>query len=282
MNKIMAFLSVLFLSLALVGCSAGTGPAETTFQSDNETLNPSSATNPSASPEQNVELLISAAASLTVPLTEIEAHYETAHPTVKVTINFASSGTLQMQIENGAPADVFISAAPKQMDALESQDLIVPASRMDLLKNEIVMIVPISSSLTLSSFEDAATDAVSIIAVGDVSSVPAGQYAQETFTFLGIWELILEKTVFGTDVKQVLSWVDTGEVDCGIVYKTDAVTDSNVKIVAEAPTDSHKAIVYPIALVNSSSNHEAASAFITYLQSDAAMSVLEASGFIAY
>ncbi len=225
---------------------------------------------------------MAAAASLTTPLTEIANNYMADNANVTVTLNFASSGNLQTQIENGAPADIFFSAAPKQMDALESEELIVTSSRISLLRNEIVLIVPADSSLALTSFEDVATDLVGSIAVGDVASVPAGQYAEQTFTFLNIWDAVSAKAVFGSDVKQVLSWVSTADADCGVVYKTDAVTDSSVKIVAMAPDDSHNPVVYPIAIVKASVQQEAAAAFIEYLKTDAAMSVFDASGFLPY
>jgi molybdate transport system substrate-binding protein len=141
--------------------------------------------------------------------------------------------------------------------------------------------VPSSSTLTLTSFEDVTSDAVAQIAIGDPASVPAGQYAQDTFTFLNIWDQVTAKAMLGTDVKQVLSWVDSGNVDCGVVYKTDAATDNNVKIVASAPEGSHKAVVYPLAVVKASVNQDAAKAFIAYLQSDAAMAIFDQYGFLA-
>jgi molybdate transport system substrate-binding protein len=110
--------------------------------------------------------------------------------------------------------------------------------------------------------------------------VPAGQYAQDTFTFMNLWDKVSLKATYGSDVKQVLSWVESGNVDCGVVYKTDAVSDQNVQIIAEAPNGSHTPIVYPVAVVKASANQDAARAFIAYLQSDAAIAVFEKYGFV--
>jgi molybdate transport system substrate-binding protein len=122
---------------------------------------------------------------------------------------------------------------------------------------------------------------VTKIALGDVSSVPVGQYAQDTFTALNIWDKVSAKAVFGSDVKQVLSWVSAGEVDCGVVYSTDAASDGTVKVVASAPADTHKAIVYPVGIVKASAQQTAAADFISYLQSDEGLAVFTKYGFLA-
>ena len=274
-------------SLLMTGCAPQT-EQDTASPSPSTSSEPSASASPSediTQPEESaepVELIIAAAASLTIPMTEIADNYMAEHPGVTVKLDFASSGKLQTQIENGAPSDIFFSASTKQMDALESQDLIADGSRVDLLRNEIVLIVPTDSALDLTSFENAATDKVTSIAVGDPASVPAGQYAEQTFTFLNILDAVNAKAVLGSDVKQVLSWVSTGEVDCGVVYKTDAVADGNVSIVAMAPDGSHNPVIYPVAMVKASEQQEAAAAFIDYLKTDAALSVLDASGFLPY
>ncbi len=235
-----------------------------------------------AKKDEPVEIIVAAAASLTIPMTEIADNYMAENENVTVTLDFASSGKLQTQIENGAPADIFFSAATSKMKALEEQSLIADGTRVDLLRNEIVLIVPVDSALELTSFEDAATELTATVAVGDPESVPAGQYAKQTFEYLNIWDAISAKAVLGSDVKQVLSWVSTAEADCGVVYKTDAVSDEGVKILALAPDDSHEAVVYPVAIVEYSEQQEAAAAFIEYLKTDAAMTVFDASGFLAY
>ena len=157
--------------------------------------------------------------------------------------------------------------------------LVDTGTRVDLLKNEIVLIVPAGSELPVSSFEDVATDAVGFIALGETSSVPVGQYAEEVFQTLGIWDDVVVKSVFATDVKQVLSWVESGNADCGVVYKTDAASESGVKAVASAPEGSHKPAVYPVAVLKNAENRAAALHFLKFLQTEEALAVFERYGF---
>jgi molybdenum ABC transporter, periplasmic molybdate-binding protein len=226
------------------------------------------------------ELNISAAASLTESLNAIGKLYQQSHPDVKLTFNFAASGTLQTQIEEGAPADLFLSAAPKQMKALTDKGLILTDTEKDLLVNTIVLIVPANSTLGLSSFEDCLTDKVKTVALGEPESVPCGQYAQQIFTKLNGWDKIKAKTSFGSDVKQVLSWVETGNTDCGVVYATDVVSAADkVKTVCEAPEGTYDKVVYPAALVKATKNRELAQSFLDYLSSGDAKTVFEKNGF---
>jgi molybdate transport system substrate-binding protein len=265
MKKIFSLFFILIMTFGIAACS-GTAPVQ------------------SPSPTQSAEpaeLIILAAASLTDALNEAVAKYASVAPNVKITVSYGSSGALQTQIENGAPADIFFSAANKQMDALNDGGLMISDSIEELLKNEIVLVVPADSSLSISKFEDAATDAVEKIALGDPASVPAGQYAQDTFTALNIWDAVSSKAVFGSDVRQVLSWVSAGEADCGVVYSTDAASDNTVKIVASAPADTHKAIVYPVGIVKASTQQAAAADFIKYLQSSEGLAVFAKYGFLA-
>lgn len=263
MKKSCAILSALLMLFGFAACGA---PAETS---------------PASAPAQQTELLVSAAASLTGALNEAIEKYAAANPNIKVTVNYGASGALQTQIENGAPADIFFSAAAKQMNALNDGGLMVSDSIVTLLKNEIVLVVPKTSALTLSAFEDAAGDIVKSIALGDTASVPAGQYAQETFTALGVWDKINAKAVFGSDVKQVLAWVAAGDADCGVVYSTDAAIDENVKVVASAPAGAHMDIAYPVGIVKASTQQEAAAGFISYLQSDEGLAIFAKYGFLA-
>jgi molybdate transport system substrate-binding protein len=226
-----------------------------------------------------VEINISAAASLTESLNEISALYKTEKPNVTLTFNFGASGTLQTQIEEGAAADVFISAAQKQMNALESKDFLLSGTRKDLLVNKVVLIVPSSSSADLKSFEDCLSDKVKMIAIGDPESVPVGQYTKEIFTSLNGWDEISAKANLASDVKQVLSWTETGVVDCGIVYSTDANSSDKVKVVAEAPEGSHSPVVYPAALMKSTTIQEEAHAFLDFLSTDKAKQVFTGNGF---
>jgi molybdate transport system substrate-binding protein len=225
------------------------------------------------------ELTISAAISLKDALDEVKQLYETENPTVSIAINYGASGTLQLQIEQGAPVDVFIAAAPKQMDALESKGLLLEGTRKDLLRNEVVLIVPKDSTLRIASFQDLTRANVKQVALGEPATVPAGQYAKEVLTNLGIYDAVNSKAVLGKDVRQVLTYVETGNVDAGIVYSTDALSSSKVKVVAQAPAKSHAPVVYPVAAVKGSKNPSAAKQFAAFLSSPAAASAFQKYGF---
>lgn len=228
-----------------------------------------------------VELTVLAAASLTDALTEIGAKYQQAHPGVKLTFSFAGSGTLQTQIEQGAPGDVFVSAAPKQMDALAAGNLILSDTRVDLLENKVVLIVPKGKDAP-ASFETIGDAAV--IAVGEPGSVPVGQYSMEIFETLGIKNALTGesgKLVYAKDVREVLTYVSTGNVDAGIVYATDALTDENVVVTAKAPEGSHTPVIYPAAVIASTKQEQAAREFLLYLTGEEAKGIFEAYGFTA-
>ncbi len=226
-----------------------------------------------------VELNVSAALSLTDVLKEINALYIQENPDITITPNFASSGTLQQQIEQGAPVDVFISAAATQMDNLQNGNLVLTDTRKNLLNNSVVLIVPIDSTLDITSFNDLILDKVKQIAIGDPKSVPAGKYAQQTFDKLGITEQVKSKEVLGNDVRQVLTYVETGNVEAGIVYATDALISTKVKVVASAPAEINAKIVYPVAVIKASKNVDAAKAYIAFLFSDEAKVIFEKYGF---
>lgn len=229
--------------------------------------------------EKPVELTVLAAASLTDATTELAELYKKVAPNVTLTFSYGSSGALQTQIEEGAPADLFLSAAAKQMNALDEEGLLLADTRVDLLLNKIVLIVPENSSLELTSFQDVGADTVKTIALGEPEGVPVGQYAEQVFTNLGLLDEVKAKTNYGTDVKQVLTWVESGEADCGVVYSTDAKMSDKVSIVCEAPEGSHEDIVYPAAVIETSESPEAAKAFLVYLSTDEAASVFEEYGF---
>lgn len=272
---LISLLSLCILFVA-VSCSASPQNAQT------PAATPSAVTfvTPSSVPDaEPVEIYVSAAASLTDPLTRIARLFEEENVSVKVNLNFGASGTLQTQIEEGAPADVFLSAAEKQMNILEEKNLILPKTRKDILTNTVVLIVSSDSSLSLTGFEDCLTDTVTMIAIGDPESVPAGQYAKEIFTNLGGWDIISAKANFASNVKEVLAWTETGNVDCGIVYKTDAVANDKVKIIIEAPEGRHQPVVFPAALTAAAKNPEEAKAFLDFLSTDAAKAVFIEAGF---
>jgi molybdate transport system substrate-binding protein len=233
-----------------------------------------------AQSNQPVDLTVSAATSLQDALEAIKPIYQQQKAEVDITYNFGSSGSLQQQIEQGAPVDVFISAAAKQMDALESKNHLLPGTRRDLLKNKIVLIVP-KDNTTINSFEDLGTDALTQIALGEPESVPAGKYAEEVLTSLGILDVVKPKAVYGKDVRQVLNYVATGNVDAGIVYSSDAKVSDDVKVVATASEDSHSPVVYPIAVLHNSKNPEAAKELEDFLFTSEAKTIFEEYGFMA-
>ena len=222
-------------------------------------------------------LIVSAAASLTDAIQEIEGGYRHDHPDVELRNNFGSSGTLAGQVEEGAPVDVFLSAASKPMDELEARGLIVAGSRRNLLRNSLVLIVPRGSKV--HDFEQLADASVRTIALGDPESVPAGRYGQQTLIGLHVFDRVKPKLVLAKDVRQVLAYVETGNADAGLVYATDAAISSNVRVATTAPEDSHDAIVYPAAVVASGHHEAAARAFLEYLQSATAKAVFEKRGF---
>lgn len=223
------------------------------------------------------QLLVSAAASLQEALEEVKPLYQQTKLNQNITYNFGASGALQQQIENGAPVDIFISAGKKQMDALESKNLIIKETRTNLLTNQLVLIVPKNSS-SINNFRQLTGINVKKIAVGEPKSVPVGQYTEEVFTKLGILEQVKPKFVLGNNVRQVLSAVESGNVDAGIVYLTDSKTSKRVKVVAIAEK-LHSPIVYPIAILRDSKNLNAAKEYLQFLSSNQVKSIFEKHGF---
>ena len=227
-----------------------------------------------------VELNISAAVSMKDALTEIQTNYLKKAPQVKLLYNLGASGSLQKQIEQGAPADIFISAAPKQMNELEAKNLVIKTTRKNLLENKLVLIVPKDSPLAISKLDDLQYDAVKQFSIGETKVVPAGQYAEQALKKLGVWEKIQSKIVFAKDVRTVLTYVNTGNVDAGLVYKTDAAASKKVKILATAPDGSHAPIIYPAAALSGTKNQKAAEEFLAYLAGPEGKSVFEKHGFV--
>lgn len=232
-----------------------------------------------AAPAEKTEIYISAAASLTDAMKEIGAKYEQTHPNVKLMYNFGSSGALQAQIEQGAPADVFVSAATKQMDALDKKDLLLKDTKKDLLLNKVVVITKKDSKLELVRVEDLVTDKVKKIALGEPKGVPVGQYSEQIFTSLNILDQIKEKAIYASDVRQVLSWVESGEVDCGIVYATDAAISKEVRVLLNAPEGSHKPVIYPVAVLKATKHEKEAKDFAEFLATAEIKTIFEKYGF---
>lgn len=205
--------------------------------------------------------------------------FEKKYPGVKVTPTYASSGDLQSQIENGLGADVFMSASNKQMNKLANESLINNDTNVQFLENKVVLIVPKNSSSNITSFDDL-KNVSGNIAIGDPESVPAGQYAKEVMTSMGIWNDTQSKLSLGTDVTAVLNQVAQGSAECGIVYATDAKSNDDVKVVCEAPNGTLKTpVIYPVAELKNPKNPEAAKAFMEFLQTPEAKAIFEKYGF---
>lgn len=245
---------MLALSLSIIGCGQTRTPATT-------------------------EITVSAAASLKDVLLEIQENYQLKHPTVKINYNLGASGALQKQIEEGAPVDIFISAATKQMNDLEKKNLIKIETRKNLVENQLVLIVPQDSTLALHSFAELRQAEIHKFAMGAPESVPAGQYTQQVLQHFNLLDHIMTKAILAKDVRTVLTYVETGNVEAGTVYKTDAAISSKVKIVATAPADSHDPILYPMAILTASKQSKVAQDFITYLASPEAGAIFEKYGF---
>lgn len=224
-----------------------------------------------------VMLTISSAASVKDALIEAEHSYRQSHARLDFSNNFGSSGILAAQIEQGAPADIFLSAAAKPMDDLEREGLIAAGTRRNLLLNSLVLIAPRDSRL--QDFQGLIGGSVRLIALGDPQSVPAGEYGRQALVSLHLWERLNAKLVLAKDVRQVLTYVETGNADAGLVYATDVLTSSRARVVAVAPESTHDPIVYPVAAVKGSRNKEVARGFIDYLASPAAQAIFRKHGF---
>ena len=234
--------------------------------------------NNTQSNSENKEIYVLVAASLTDVLTELANNYKQETST-EIIFSFASSGALQAQIEASAPADIFFSAAQKQMNALEEKGLIDSETRKDLLENKVVLISPKNSNLNIKSFTDITNSNVKKLGLGEPKSVPVGQYSEEILSNLSILDIAKEKAVYGSDVRNVLDWVETAEVDCGIVYATDAKIAKNINIIAEAPEGTNKKVIYPISIIKSSQNKEEAKKFIEYISTDKSKEIFQNYGF---
>lgn len=289
MKKVL-LLAVFMIALLTVGCGTKDSGKSTESTPDTNAVE-TAGTEPTAEPTaesavtvtpeptkaEPVEVLVAAAASLQNVMEELQTLYQAANPNVSLTFTFGSSGTLQQQIEQGAPVDVFMSAALKQMQALEDGGLILTDTKKELLENKIVLIVPKDSALGITSFEDILK--APVIALGEPSSVPVGQYSEEVFNYLGILDEVKEKVTYGKDVTEVLTWIATGNADAGVVYATDAKSSEDVIVVAEAPKDSTSKVLYPVAVIKDTKVLEGAKAFVEYLATEEALGVFEKYGF---
>ena len=228
---------------------------------------------------ESVELIVFAAASLTETLNAIAQDYSAENPGVTFRFNFDSSGTLKTQIEEGADCDLFLSAAQKQMNALEEENLINADTRIDLLENKVVLAVPEGNPADIQSFEDIGTDKCKLVALGN-DDVPVGSYSIEILTNLGILDELESgnKITYGSNVKEVTTQVKEASADCGIVYATDAYS-AGLETVDEATADECRQVIYPAALTASTEHADEAQAFLEYLTTDDAAAIFESVGF---
>ena len=267
--KISAVILVMSAALGLVACgSSGTGqeaPQEADVEAETEAVGGT--------------LTLAAAASLEKVFTEeLIPMFNEQYPDVVIEGSYDSSGKLQTQIEEGAPVDVFFSAATKQMTALSEEGMIADDTMVELLENKIVMIVPAGNEERFSGFKEIVN--ADMIAIGDPESVPAGQYAKEALTNLGLWDQVEGRLSVGTNVTEVLNWVAASSAEVGIVYATDAASIADqVSVIAEAPEGSCQKVIYPAAMLSGSQNPEASQAFLDFLQTEEAAKVFEAAGF---
>ncbi|MEA4973854.1 MAG: molybdate ABC transporter substrate-binding protein [Candidatus Metalachnospira sp.] len=286
MKKFLCVLTSALLAMSLtVGCST----SKTETKTDTKTEDTKEAATEKGT-EATSQVIVFAAASMTETMNKIAEMYKEVDPSVEIVYNFDSSGTLKTQIQEGADCDIFISAAQKQMNQLDvtqdaeanpdKLDFVNADTRFNLVSNSVVLVTPKGNPAGLTSFDEIGTDKVKLIALGN-SDVPVGQYSEEIFTYMKIWDSLNSegKITFGTNVKEVLAQVEEGAVDCGVVYSTDAATSDKVDVVATAPEGSHKAITYPAAILKTSKNAEKAKEFLDYLKTDDCTAVFKAAGF---
>lgn len=256
---------ILIVSLTVVACGS-TKDKDTTTQK-------------TEAPSQTVELTISAAASLTNALQDIQKIFETSHTSIKINFNFAASGALQQQIEQGAPVDLFLSAATKNLQTLVDKQLIQENEHTNLLSNELVVIAPADAKSQLANLSDLSQPDITKVAVGIPESVPAGNYAKEALTKINLWDTLQSKIVQAKDVRQVLQYVETGNVDAGFVYQTDAITSDKVKVIFPVDPTTYTAIEYPMGIISATKYREESEAFYTFLKSEEALNIFIKYGF---
>lgn len=232
------------------------------------------------SPDSKIILNISAGAGLTDAITEINEIYMEQNDGIEILNNFAAAGDLQVQIENGAPADIFISAAAREMNALEKQGLIIPETRRNIVSNKLVLITHKESTLAISEFAGLLGDEVALFAMGDPEFVPAGFYGLQALELLAVsYKELQPKIILGNNVRQVLNYVEYKTVDAGIVYLTDALSSRSVKVVAIAPESINANILFPAAIITSSKNLEAAIEYNNFLISTEAVNIFIKYGY---
>ena len=224
------------------------------------------------------DLIVSAAASLTNAFTDIGHEYERAHPDTKVVFNFAGSGQLLQQIANGAPVDVFASADRETMDKAESEGLVETGTRVDFVRNAVVVVVPIDSKLSVASLNDLTKSEFHHVAIGNPDSVPVGRYSKAALQSAGVWDALQAKIVNTQNVRQSLDYVARSEVEAGFVYRTDAaLLPDKVRIALAVPTATP--VLYPLAALKGSRAKSQAKEFVTFVRTEVAQKILHKYGF---
>ncbi len=258
--RLFSYIWPLLLSSLLFGCSE-TGASKVTGTEAASTVT------------------VSAATSLKAACNDIKQLYQQEHPATKVIYNFGAAGSLQQQIEQGAPVDIFISASNKQMNALEKKGLIATDTRKKLLQNRLVLVTQ-KDNTKVKDFQDLTENSIQKIAIGEPKTVPAGQYALETLTSLGIVDIVKPKSVFAKDVLQVLNYVENGDVDAGFIYATDARKSNQLRVVKMVANRLHSPIVYPLAILKNSQGSKPVKNFSQFLSSQKANTIFQKYGFI--
>jgi molybdate transport system substrate-binding protein len=226
------------------------------------------------------EVNVAAAASLSDALRDIKAAYEAAGGGDTIVLNLGASSTLARQIEEGAPADLFLSADEAKMDQLAKRKLVVAASRKSVLSNTLVVVVPVNSALQISTPADIAGPKIRVLALAEPQSVPAGIYAKEYLRKLNLWSKVIDRVVPTENVRTALAAVEAGNAEAGIVYKTDAGISKKVKIAYEVPLNEGPRISYPFALLAESKHKDEAGRFLAYLESPPALEIFKKYGFL--
>lgn len=225
--------------------------------------------------KEDESITVSAAASLNDALQEIAAQFHEEYPNIKIQFNFGASGTLKQQIEQGAPVDIFISASTTEFQELKEKGII--QNEKTILRNELVLIT--SKEKRVKDFQDLTSITVEKIALGTPNIVPAGNYGMQALQHYGVWETIQEKIVYAKDVRQVLTYVETGNVTAGLVYKTDTLKSKKVRIVQTVKKDSHDEILYPAGVVKDTNHLDAAQIFLAYLTEENVQKIWKNYGF---
>ncbi|GIP41833.1 molybdate ABC transporter substrate-binding protein [Paenibacillus sp. J45TS6] len=277
LNKVSYVCFSFLFMMFLAACGSTSSTPDSTF-TPTEQESQQSTPESSSTQAEVTELTISAAASLTDALEEIQPIFEANHPEIQLTFNFGSSGALQQQIEQGAPVDLFLSAAEKNMQALIDNNQIMEGYSETLLTNELVLVSANDSEIDITSEVDLTKPEVKIVAIGIPESVPAGSYAKEALEGLGLYDKLLPKVIQAKDVRQVLQYVETGNADAGFVYKTDAIL-SKVNIVHTVDPELYTPIHYPVGITGASKHKEEAKVFYEFLKSDEAKTIFQKYGF---